>query len=96
MMNDSTSSVCATDAVRCLYLARVAEREGHPKAARRWLQKGERWLKTIGLLKAPAGAVVNSQGREPLEQKRANKKQALEGRQECLTPQHDCRPFRGL
>ncbi len=28
-MNDSTDAACATDVVRCLYLARVAERLGH-------------------------------------------------------------------
>ncbi len=81
MMNDSTDAACATDVVRCLYLARVAQRLGHPKAAGRWLKKAERWLETFGLLKAPAGAIVNSQGREPLEQERVNQKQALEGRQ---------------
>ncbi len=69
MMNDSTDAACATDVVRCLYLARVAQRLGHPVAAGRWLKKAERWLETIGLLIAPAGAVVNSQGRKPLEEK---------------------------
>ena len=48
MMNDSTDAARATDAVRCLYLARVAERLGHAKAARRWREKADRWLKTNG------------------------------------------------
>ncbi len=48
-MSDSTGIVSATDAVRYLYLARVTERLGHPKAARRWREKADRWLETIGL-----------------------------------------------
>ncbi len=39
-MSDSTLAVCY------LYLSRVAEREGHPKAAERWRQKAQRWLET--------------------------------------------------
>ncbi len=48
-MNDSSDAACATDVVRCLYLARVAERLGHRNAAGRWYEKADRWLKTIGL-----------------------------------------------
>ncbi len=48
MMNDPAGAACATDAVRCLYLARVTDRLGHPKAARRWYEKAGRWLETIG------------------------------------------------
>jgi hypothetical protein len=48
-MNDSTDAACAADIVRCLYLARVAERLGHPQAAQRWYEKADRWLKAIGL-----------------------------------------------
>ncbi len=47
MTSDDARACCATDAVRCLYLARVAERLGHPTAARRWYQKADRWLETI-------------------------------------------------
>ncbi len=47
MTNDDAGPCCATDAVRYLYLARVAERLGHRKAARRWYRKADRWLKTI-------------------------------------------------
>ena len=32
------------DAVRCLYLARVAERAGHHEAARRWHAKAAEWI----------------------------------------------------
>ena len=38
-MSDSTNAVCY------LYLSRVAEREGHPRAAGRWGRKADRWLK---------------------------------------------------
>ncbi len=68
MMNDSTDAACAADVVRCLYLARVAERLGHAEAARRWLKKTEQWLGMFVPRQPPTGAVVNSQGREPLEQ----------------------------
>jgi hypothetical protein len=34
-MNETLEIRTAADAVRCLYLARVAEREGHKEAARR-------------------------------------------------------------
>ncbi len=47
MMNDPAGPACATDAVRYLYLARVIERLGHPRAARRWLKKAERWMETF-------------------------------------------------
>ncbi len=43
-MDDSTDAACATDAVRYLYLARVAERLGHAEAAQRWYRKADRWL----------------------------------------------------
>ncbi len=48
-MNDSTDATCAADVVRCLYLARVAERHGHRKAAQRWYKKADRWLRAVGL-----------------------------------------------
>lgn len=48
-MNDSTDAVCY------LYLAGVAERLGHPRAARRWREKADRWLQTIGPRKPPTG-----------------------------------------
>ncbi len=79
MMNDPTDATCAADIVRYLYLARVAEREGHPQAAGRWLKKAERWLETIDPRKPPTGAAVNSQGREPLDTRRTNEKQPWKG-----------------
>ncbi len=78
-MNNSTDATCATDVVRCLYLARVAEREGHHEAAGRWHEKADRWLETIVPRKPPTGAVVNSQGREPLDTRRTNQKQPWKG-----------------
>jgi hypothetical protein len=37
--------VCSSvDAVRCLYLARVAERAGRYQAAQRWYAKASEWL----------------------------------------------------
>jgi hypothetical protein len=44
-MHDSPQVNSAIDAVRCLYLAKVAEREGHPEAAQRWRQLADDWLK---------------------------------------------------
>jgi hypothetical protein len=43
-MHDSPQVNSAIDAVRCLYLAKVTEREGHPEAAQRWQQMAEGWL----------------------------------------------------
>ena len=43
-MQDSAQANSALDAVRCLYLARVAEQKGHPNAARRWQQMAARRL----------------------------------------------------
>ncbi len=34
----------SVDAVRCLYLARAAERAGHHEAARRWNAKAAEWI----------------------------------------------------
>ena len=48
-MQDSPQVNSAIDAVRCLYLARVAEQKGHPDAARRWQQMATRWLKRLEL-----------------------------------------------
>ena len=55
MMNDPAGAACATDAVRCLYLARVTERLGHPTAARRWYEKADRWLETVGARRQESG-----------------------------------------
>jgi hypothetical protein len=46
-MQDSPSVNSTIDAVRCLYLAKVAEREGHPDAAQRWHQMATRWLNRL-------------------------------------------------
>ncbi len=62
MMNDSTNAACAMDVVRCLYLARVAERLGHRKAARRWLKKADRWLETIDQFSYAEGVAFHSPG----------------------------------
>ena len=41
----SSPEVCSSaDAVRCLYLARVAERAGRHRAAQRWYAKASQWL----------------------------------------------------
>ncbi len=47
MTTDSTPATGATDAVRCLYLARMTEQLGQPAAAQRWYEKANRWLETI-------------------------------------------------
>ena len=44
-MHDTPQANTAIDAVRCLYLARVAEQRGHPDAAGRWQQMASGWLK---------------------------------------------------
>ena len=43
-MKDSPSTASASDAVRYLYLARVAEREGHAEAAQRWQEMAAGWM----------------------------------------------------
>ena len=44
LVQDRPQVNAALDAVRCLYLARVAEREGHAEAARRWKELADTWL----------------------------------------------------
>ena len=46
-MHDSPQVNSAIDAVRCLYLAKVAEQKGHPDAAQRWQQMATRWLNRL-------------------------------------------------
>ncbi len=46
-MQGSPQVNSAIDAVRCLYLARVAERKGHADAAQRWQQMVTRWLNRL-------------------------------------------------
>jgi hypothetical protein len=46
-MHDSPQVISAVDAVRCLYLAKVAEQRGHPDAAQRWQQMAARWLNRL-------------------------------------------------
>ena len=46
-MQDSPEANSAVDAVRCLYLAKVAERRGHPEAAQRWQQMATNWLNRL-------------------------------------------------
>ena len=43
-MHDNPEIRSAVDAVRCLYLARVAQREGHEQAARRMEGKATDWI----------------------------------------------------
>ncbi len=59
-MNDSTGAACAADAVRCLYLAGVAKRLGHSEGARRWREKADRWLETIGLRRQESGTEASN------------------------------------
>ena len=46
-MQDSPQVNSAIDAVRCLYLAKVAEQKGHPEAAGRWQEMANRWLNRL-------------------------------------------------
>ena len=43
-MHDIPQVNSAIDAVRCLYIARVAEQKGHPEAAQRWQEMADGWL----------------------------------------------------
>ena len=52
-MQDSPQVNSALDAVRCLYLARVAEQKGHQEAARRWELMADGWLKHLEPNTAP-------------------------------------------
>ncbi len=38
----------AIDVIRCVYLARMAERRGHVEAAERWQAKADIWLARQG------------------------------------------------
>ena len=46
-MHDSPQVNSAIDAVRCLYLAKVAEQKGHSEAAQRWQQMANGWLSRL-------------------------------------------------
>ena len=46
-MQDSPQVNSTIDAVRCLYLARVAKQKGYPEAAQRWQQMAEGWLNRL-------------------------------------------------
>ncbi len=46
-MHDSPQVNSAVDAVRCLYLARVAEQKGNQTAAQRWHQMAVQWLDRV-------------------------------------------------
>jgi hypothetical protein len=43
-MNDTLQANSAVDAIRCAYLARMAEQKGHLEAAQRWQRMATRWL----------------------------------------------------
>jgi hypothetical protein len=43
-MNTDGEARTATDVICCVYLARVAQRQGRPDAAQRWQAKADRWL----------------------------------------------------
>lgn len=60
-MNDPPQANSATDAVRCLYLSRVARRLGHQRAAERWNARAIRWLERVdGRYAADAPPAINS------------------------------------
>ena len=44
MNNDNPRANSAIDAIRCVYLARIAAQGGHQEAARRWQQMATAWL----------------------------------------------------
>jgi hypothetical protein len=47
----TNEEICtAVDAIRCVYLARMACRRGNAEAARRWQAKATRWLQAQGPL----------------------------------------------
>lgn len=46
-MNEDSEPRTAVDAARCLYLARVARREGNEEAAQRWQAKADVWMKRL-------------------------------------------------
>ncbi len=44
-MNDQTTEdLTALDVIRCVYLARIAEKRGDEGAAQRWQAKADAWL----------------------------------------------------
>jgi hypothetical protein len=45
-MNENDKHLTAVDAIRCVWLAREAERRGDPQAAQRWQAKADAWLET--------------------------------------------------
>ena len=45
MMNTDDDIRSPIDVIRCVYLARMAERQGDDNAARRWQAKADDWLR---------------------------------------------------
>ncbi len=43
-MNEPTEANSAIDAVRCLYLAKEAQRRGDKETAKRWRDKAVAWM----------------------------------------------------
>ncbi len=43
-MTNTDDDLSALDVIRCIYLARMAERRGHDEAAQRWQAKVDAWL----------------------------------------------------
>jgi hypothetical protein len=44
MIHHTDDSLTAVDVIRCVYLARVAEKRGDQNAAQRWQAKADAWL----------------------------------------------------
>jgi uncharacterized membrane-anchored protein len=63
-MDDDVNVSSAVDALRCLYLAREAERRGEHEAARRWQEKAGPWL---GKLERAWRPVIVNRPNEPEE-----------------------------
>jgi hypothetical protein len=61
-MQDTPQVNSAIDAVRCLYLAKVAEQKGHPEAAQRWQQLADSWLVRLGTNSTPRESSANEAG----------------------------------
>jgi hypothetical protein len=53
-MDDDGQVSSTQDAVRCLFLAREAERRGQFEVARRWREKADTWLDRIEKAWRPA------------------------------------------
>lgn len=49
MSQDGDENLTAVDVIRCVYLARAAQRRGDSASAQRWQAKADAWLREMNV-----------------------------------------------